>query len=183
LKRYATVIGEITAETFERYAERAHVGPIPDRCVDLNPCDGVVISSPGGDVGYTLAILDDIDYWKRETLATGICQSAAAVLATCGEGKRICTMDTLFRFMPSETALMENPDNPGEMVQRVPDLRAYLQSVLVARVAQRLNIPKIEADLLFDGKFITSIRAQELGLIDKVISTEGTPNAGNSDRL
>lgn len=194
MKKYVMVIGEITATTFRRYAAQTHVGPrefptlnesyIWDpsiqnykpnpNFVDPVPA-GVLISSPGGDIGYMLAMLDDIDYWKRETLATGICQSAAAVLATAGEGKRICTMDTLFRFKPAEPELMDDPDNPGQKIERVPDIRHYLQHLLISRVAQRLNTPLADAELLFDGKFITSIRAQELGLVDEVISTENTP--------
>lgn len=136
----------------------------------------VVISSVGGDIGCTLAMLDDIDYYKRTTLATGICQSAAAVLATAGEGRRICTMDALFRFMRPEEEEMDNPDVLGEKVMRVPDLRHYLHHMMVARVAHRAKLAKIEAFDLFDGKFITSIRAKELGLIDEVISTEGQPD-------
>src|ERR1017187_6255333 len=92
MKNYVTVIGEITAQTFKDYLSDAD-----DRDEEGDP-KKVLISSPGGDVGYMLAMLDDIDYWKRTTFATGICQSAAAVLATAGEGKRICTMDTLFSF-------------------------------------------------------------------------------------
>jgi ATP-dependent protease ClpP protease subunit len=155
-----TVIGEINADTFQRYADlwddRDH---------------GVLISSPGGDIGYTLAMLDDIDECKRNTWATGICQSAAAVLATAGEGRRVCTMDTLFRFIPPETEKINDPAT-GEEIEKVPDLRYYLHSVLVARLAQRLKWALPETYDLFNGQFITSTRAKELGLVDEVISTE-----------
>jgi len=158
------VIGEIDAAAFRRYLYEA----------DESSDEWVLISSPGGDIGYTLALLDDIDFKKRTTLATGICQSAAAVLATAGEGKRICTMDCLFRFIPP---VEEEIDG----VMKVPDLRAYLHNTLVVRLATRLKVEKVEAYQLFDGEFITSIRAKELGLIDEVISTE-VPS-GDSNRL
>ena len=85
------VIGEINEETARRYFDQAELNRFGST---------VLISSPGGDIGYTLAMLDEIDENKRATKATGFCQSAAAVLATAGEGKRICTADCLFRFMP-----------------------------------------------------------------------------------
>jgi enoyl-CoA hydratase/carnithine racemase len=51
----------------------------------------------------------------------------------------------------------------------------------VARLAQRLKWAIPETNDLFDGEFINSERAKELGLIDKVISTE-KPN-GNLNRV
>lgn len=153
------VIGEIKEFTLADYFDQ----------IDENSFNSVVlISSPGGDIGYTLAMLDDIDQNKRNTYATGICQSAAAVLATAGEGKRTCTMDTLFRFMPPELEKMKDP-NTGEEIEKVPDLRYFLHSILVARLAGRLKVPVADAALHFDGEFITSLRAKELGLIDEVI--------------
>lgn len=153
MKTYIPVIGEITAETLKEYFSIAH----KDRQAT------VLVSSPGGDVGYMLAMLDDIDYRNRQTFATGICQSAAAVLATAGEGLRVCTMDTLFRFIPPE---------PKTLGGEIDDLDYYLHSVRVARLAARLKCERIEVHDLFDGKFISSTRAKELGLIDEVISTE-----------
>lgn len=162
-----TVIGEITEGTFRHYIER---------CGDA---DGrVLISSPGGNVGYTLAMLDEIDERKRTTIATGICESEAAVLATAGEGKRVCTMDALFRFVPP--AKEKSVDSmTGDVIEKIPDLTYYLHSVLIARLGQRLKWDIPEVNDLFSGEFISSTRAKQLGLVDKVIST-GEPN-GNSD--
>ena len=154
------VIGEINANTLSQFFDRA----------EYYPEDGVMISSPGGDIGYTLAMLDDIDEFKRPTRATGVCQSAAAVLATAGEGHRVCTMDALFRFIPPEPEDMKDPET-GIISKKIPDLRWYLHTVLVARLAQRLKRDKVEVYELFDGEFISSTRAKELGLIDEVIST------------
>jgi ATP-dependent protease ClpP protease subunit len=159
-----TIIGEIDATAFRRYLNDA----------EETPTESVLISSPGGDIGYTLAMLDDIDFAKRPTIATGICQSAAAVLATAGEGKRVCTMDCLFRFIPPVEEMIDG-------IMKVPDLRAYLHNTLVCRLAARLKVEKVEAYQLFDGEFITSVRAKELGLIDEVISTEAP--SGDSNRL
>ncbi len=154
------IVGEITAEKFQQYL---------DQCDEGNIFPKVVISSPGGDIGYTLALLDDIDLNKYETFATGICQSAAAVLATAGEGLRTCTVDTLFRFVPPAP---EKMIVDGQEVERVPDLRHFLHSVLVARLAQRLKQDKVEVYDLFDGQFISSTRARELGLIDEIVGLE-----------
>jgi len=176
------VIGEITADTFRQYMDCCE-NPLrfsrPNER-DVIVVEDVLICSPGGDIGYTLAMLDDIDEHKRPTRATGVCQSAAAVLATAGEGKRVCTMDALFRFVPPDIELINDPAT-GKGVYKVPDLRWYLHTVLVARLAQRLKRDKVEVYELFDGEFISSTRAKELGLVDEVISTEA-PN-GNSNRL
>lgn len=166
------VIGEITVDTFRDFVSLA-------KSMNEFPTPEILVCSPGGDIGYTLAMLDDIDENRRNTLATGICQSAAAVLATAGEGWRRCTADTLFRFMPPVKEKIENEN--GEIEEKVPDLRYYLHSVLVARLASRLKTPVADISLLFDGEFISSTRAKELGLIDEVIFTEA-PN-GNADRL
>lgn len=166
MRECAYVIGEITANTLLEF-------------FNVPKIRQVVISSPGGDIGYALAMLDDIDAGKLETYATGICQSAAAVLATAGEGRRVCTMDALFRFIPPSLEEVQMPD--GTIEKRIPDLRYFLHSVLVARLAQRLKIDKVEAQSYFDGEFISSIRAKELGMIDEVISTE--VEDGSSDRL
>jgi ATP-dependent protease ClpP protease subunit len=168
------VIGEITAETFSNYmrqVEKVGAGWTPET---------VLISSPGGDIGYTLAMLDEIDESKRGTRATGFCQSAAAVLATAGEGRRICTADTLFRFMPpmKEKVWVVVEGAPTE-VEKVPDYAYYIHSLLVARLASRLKTPVADISLWFDGEFISSTRAKELGLIDEIIFTEapsGDPN-------
>jgi ATP-dependent protease ClpP protease subunit len=160
---YIPVIGEITAQTFKEYADLAIIGGVfPRARVEGDPLP-VLICSPGGDISYTFAMLDDIDYWKRTTFATGICQSAAAILATAGEGKRIATMDALFSFHRPE------PKSEGG---EISDLDYYLHSLRVARLAARLKVERIEIEDMFDGKFISSIRAKELGLIDEVISTE-----------
>lgn len=158
------IVGEINADIFRSYLSQAS-----DDYATLAP-QGVLISSPGGDIGYALAMLDDIDEHKRTTRATGICQSAAAVLATAGEGKRVCTMDALFRFIPPQPEDIQNPET-GAIESKVSDLRYYLHSVLVARLAQRLKVEKVEVHDLFDGEFISSTRAKKLGLIDEVIST------------
>jgi len=174
------VIGEINADTFKQYALVAEETLWAGSYFGIPRTETVLISSPGGDIGYTLAMLDDIDEHKRTTRATGICQSAAAVLATAGEGKCTCTMDTLFRFIPPAPESTKNPET-RILEDKVPDLRWFLHTVLVARLAQRLGRNKVEVYELFDGEFISSTRALELGLVDEVISTEASN--GNSDRL
>jgi ATP-dependent protease ClpP protease subunit len=169
------VIGEITAESTLHYFEQVEFA---------RQSTPVLISSPGGDIGYTLAMLDEIDESKRATKATGFCQSAAAVLATAGEGRRICTADCLFRFMPPKKELvitMVDGKPYSDGTEEVPDFGWYTHSLLVARLAARLNTSIGDVALYFDGEFISSTRAKELGLIDEIIFTEKTN--GNSDRL
>ena len=171
------VIGEITAESTLRYFEQV------DFSRQSTP---VLISSPGGDIGYTLAMLDEIDENKRTTKATGFCQSAAAVLATAGEGKRICTADCLFRFMPPKKELvitMVDGKPYSDGTSSVPDFGYYTHSLLVARLAARLKTSIGDISLMFDGEFISSTRAKELGLIDEIIFTEAQNAERNIDRF
>jgi len=169
------VIGEITAETFQRYMEQA------DRVHSHNT---VFISSPGGDIGYTLAMLDEIDESKRTTKASGFCQSAAAVLATAGEGKRVCTSDTLFRFLPPMKEMVKRRiDGEDVEYEGVSDYGNFVHSLLVARLAARLKTPVADISLMFDGEFISSVRAKELGLIDEIIFTEVLNGKRDSDRF
>ena len=164
------LIGEIDAALTRFYFQQ----PWSER-------EKVLISSPGGDVGYMLAILDDFDANKTITYATGINQSAAAVLATCSEGWRYATADALFRFIePEKTEKFTTEEGSEDF--RVPNDRWFIHSVVVNRLASRLHIPVPEAYDLFDGKFISSIRAKELNLIDEVLLTysheKGTYSAG-----
>lgn len=178
------VIGEIDAELTRYYFLQAehHTAATYTRDNIVTRPPTVLISSPGGDIGYTLAMLDEIDENKRTTKATGFCQSAAAVLATAGEGHRICTADCLFRFMPpkKEKFFVMDDGVPTE-VEKVPDFGNFTHSLLVARLAARLNTSIGDISLMFDGEFISSIRAKELGLIDEIIFTEKTN--GNSSGL
>ena len=171
------IIGEITEETTRQYFNQ--VG-------ESRYGETVLISSPGGDIGYTLAMLDEIDENKRATKATGFCQSAAAVLATAGEGKRICTADCLFRFMPPKKELvitMVDGKPYSDGTEEVPDFGYYTHSLLVARLAARLKTSIGDISLMFDGEFISSTRAKELGLIDEIIFTEAQNAERNTDRF
>jgi ATP-dependent protease ClpP protease subunit len=169
------VIGEIDAIKLDHYFTQVEFA---------RQSTPVLISSPGGDIGYMLAMLDEIDENKRTTKATGFCQSAAAVLATAGEGHRICTADCLFRFMPPKKELvitMVHGKPYSDGTEEVPMFGHYTHSLLVARLAARLNTSVGDISLLFDGEFISSTRAKELGLIDEIIFTEKTN--GNSSGL
>ena len=171
------VIGEIDAAKLEHYMNQSE---------NMRNGVPVLISSPGGDIGYTLAMLDEIDESKRPTKATGFCQSAAAVLATAGEGKRVCTADCLFRFMPPKKELvitMVNGKPYSDGTEEVPDFGYYTHSLLVARLAARLKTSIGDISLMFDGEFISSTRAKELGLIDEIIFTEAQNAERNTDRF
>lgn len=146
------VIGEINAALAEEF--------LNSKARFAGGTDTVLISSPGGDIGYMLAMFDTISRKGCNTLSTGIVQSAAAVLSQAG-AVRLATSNTLFRFMKPE---------PSPSTEEVDDLRWYLHSVSVNLVAKKMKVEAvIEAYDVFDNCFITAERALELNLIDQIV--------------
>lgn len=126
----------------------------------------VLISSPGGDIGSMLAMYDHIRHYEMKTFATGVCQSAAAVLLQAG-ALRIMSRNALLRFMgPEEENLVKEDD------EYVDPLIHHLASNMANLVMERTGMALPEAYDLFDGKFINAERALALNLVDKIESRE-----------
>lgn len=145
------MLGEITAATAEKFLSTPFQ--------QVSGGDTVILSSPGGDVGYMLAMYDAIRRGSMNTLSVGIVQSAAAVLSQAG-ARRYALPNTLFRF--------HKPD-PDPKTGEIPELAWYLHSLSVNLVVNRLDIAVIEGYDFFDGCFINAQRALELNLIDKIL--------------
>lgn len=133
--------------------------------------DWLVLSSPGGDVGLMIGMYDAIVEQDIEIVATGILQSAAAVLFQAG-AKRYMYPNAMLRF--HEMQRDKDTDN-------MSDPEWYLLTKLVAMVVQRSGLTLPEGHDLFDGKFIPAKRAVELGLCDGLKNYGGSDGA--SDRI
>lgn len=145
------LIEEITAASTERFFKT----PLQA----TSGGDTVLISSPGGDIGYMFAMFDLIRRAGFNTLATGIVQSAAAVLTQAG-AQRLATPNTLFRFIKPDV---------NQQTGEVDDLRWYLHSKSVNLVAERMKVEVVEGYDVFDNCFINAQRAVELNLIDRIV--------------
>lgn len=122
-----------------------------------------LISSPGGDIGVMLAMFDQIRRSKSTTAATGLVQSAAAVLLQAGIVRRM-TRNALLMFHEPEKINGEFTDESWS-----------LHSILMGLVEDRTGLHTMEVADIFDGKFITAPRALTLNLIDEVIDLPVIP--------
>ncbi len=143
------ITGEIDAKIANNFFTLAGAGLITD----------VVISSVGGDIGLTFGMFDVIRMLSINTHVVGIAQSAAAVLLQAGK-LRTMTDASLLQFHAPE--------------EHVTDAQFRLYTQLVEMVAQRTGLHITEAHDLFDNKFITANKAQELGLIDEIATPAPT---------
>ena len=120
----------------------------------------LIISSCGGDVGLMIALYDAIIENDIPTVGVGILQSAAAVLFQAGSK----------RSMYPNAMLMFHEMERDKTTDDMPDREWYLQTKMAGMICQRTGMTKPEAHDLFDGKFIETPRAIELGLCDEMLN-------------
>lgn len=153
------LIGEIDAEYTRKFLSDPRFNDMGGRTV--------LLSSQGGDVGQMLTLFEHIRHYNHDTFATGLNQSAAAVLFQAGN-TRIMSRNAMLRFIPP-------PDNAD-----IDPIRWHLHSVMVNLVRERTGMALAESYDLFDGMFISAERALQLGLTDKIEGREddyADPNA------
>jgi ATP-dependent Clp protease, protease subunit len=128
------------------------------------------INSPGGSITAGMAIYDTMNFIKPQvsTICIGMAASMGAFLLAAGEkGKRFA--------LPNAEVMIHQPLGGAQgqateieiAAKRILFLRDKLNGILAERTGQPLET--IERDTERDN-FMTSERALEYGLIDKVIS-------------
>ncbi|WP_078543959.1 ATP-dependent Clp endopeptidase proteolytic subunit ClpP [Litchfieldia alkalitelluris] len=128
------------------------------------------INSPGGSITAGMAIYDTMQFIKPQvsTICIGMAASMGAFLLAAGEkGKRFA--------LPNSEVMIHQPLGGAQgqateieiAAKRILFLRDKLNNILSDRTGQPLEV--IERDTERDN-FMTADRAQEYGLIDKVIS-------------
>ncbi|GGI16191.1 ATP-dependent Clp endopeptidase proteolytic subunit ClpP [Bacillus sp. JJ664] len=140
----------------------------PDKDISL------YINSPGGSITAGMAIYDTMNFIKPQvsTICIGMAASMGAFLLAAGEkGKRFA--------LPNAEVMIHQPLGGAQgqateieiAAKRILFLRDKLNGILAERTGQPLET--IERDTERDN-FMTSERALEYGLIDKVISSTAT---------
>ncbi len=140
----------------------------PDKDISL------YINSPGGSITAGMAIYDTMNFIKPQvsTICIGMAASMGAFLLAAGEkGKRFA--------LPNAEVMIHQPLGGAQgqateieiAAKRILFLRDKLNGILAERTGQPLET--IERDTERDN-FMTSDRALEYGLIDKVISSTAT---------
>lgn len=128
-----------------------------------------IISSPGGEIGYMLSMFDQIRLTEGITIATGLLQSAAAVLLQAGKVRRMTRNSLLLFHEPEATETLPS----GE--KKIPDRAYTLHTHMAELVADRTGMSQIEAYDVFDGRFINPEKAKQLNLIDEIIELPVIP--------
>ncbi|WP_081727766.1 ATP-dependent Clp endopeptidase proteolytic subunit ClpP [Halalkalibacter wakoensis] len=129
----------------------------------------IYINSPGGSITAGMAIYDTMQYIKPKvsTICIGMAASMGAFLLAAGEkGKRFA--------LPNSEVMIHQPlgGTQGQAsdiqihAKRIIEMRESLNKILAERTGQPLEV--IERDTDRDN-FMIAAKAQEYGLIDKVI--------------
>jgi ATP-dependent Clp protease protease subunit len=129
----------------------------------------IYINSPGGSITAGMAIYDTMQYIKPKvsTICIGMAASMGAFLLAAGEkGKRFA--------LPNSEVMIHQPlgGTQGQAsdiqihAKRIIEMRESLNRILAERTGQSLEV--IERDTDRDN-FMIAAKAQEYGLIDKVI--------------
>ncbi|WP_332695338.1 ATP-dependent Clp endopeptidase proteolytic subunit ClpP [Halalkalibacter lacteus] len=129
----------------------------------------IYINSPGGSITAGMAIYDTMQYIKPKvsTICIGMAASMGAFLLAAGEkGKRFA--------LPNSEVMIHQPlgGTQGQAsdiqihAKRIIEMRESLNKILAERTGQPMEV--IERDTDRDNFMIAS-KAQEYGLIDKVI--------------
>jgi ATP-dependent Clp protease protease subunit len=134
----------------------------------------IYINSPGGSITAGMAIYDTMQFIKPQvsTICIGMAASMGAFLLAAGEkGKRFA--------LPNAEVMIHQPLGGAQgqateieiAAKRILFLRDKLNGILSERTGQPLET--IERDTERDN-FMTSEKALEYGLIDKVITGAGS---------
>jgi len=135
----------------------------PDKDISL------YINSPGGSITAGMAIYDTMQFINADvsTICIGMAASMGAFLLTAGaEGKRYA--------LPNSEVMIHQPlgGTQGQAAdiqihaKRIIEMREKLNQIMADRSGQPLEVVERDTDR---DNFMTAARAQEYGLIDKVI--------------
>jgi ATP-dependent Clp protease protease subunit len=130
----------------------------------------IYINSPGGSVTSALAMYDTMQYVKPDvsTICMGLGASAAALLLAGGaEGKRYALPYARVMIHQPAGGIQGKASDAEVHINELMRIKEVLNEILSKHTGQ--SVEKITADVDKDY-FMTSEKAVEYGIIDKVIT-------------
>jgi len=128
----------------------------------------LMINSPGGDVHEMFAIIDYIESLdvKVNTICRGKAFSAAAVILTCGTGKRMMSKRSTVMFHQSSSFLGGKMSDITAYLDNVKNLEKHVYELLSEKTKKDKKWWK---EQMRSDMFLTAEQAKELGIIDEII--------------
>ena len=128
----------------------------------------LMINSPGGDIYEMFGIIDYIESLdvKVNTICRGRAFSAAAIILTCGTGKRMMSKRSTVMFHQSSSFLGGKMSDITSYLDNVKNIEKMIYSLLAekSKKSEEWWKESMRSDL-----FLTAEELLDLGIIDKVI--------------
>tara|TARA_R110000782_G_scaffold231788_2_gene318084 strand:+ start:4035 stop:4643 length:609 start_codon:yes stop_codon:yes gene_type:complete len=128
----------------------------------------LMINSPGGDIYEMFGIIDYIESLdvKVNTVCRGRAFSAAAIILTCGTGKRMMSKRSTVMFHQSSSFLGGKMSDITAFLDNVKSLEKIIYSMLAEKTNQDADWwkNKMRSDM-----FLTAEELLEIGVIDQII--------------
>ena len=128
----------------------------------------LMINSPGGDIYEMFGIIDYIESLdvKVNTVCRGRAFSAAAIILTCGTGKRMMSKRSTVMFHQCSSFLGGKMSDITAFLDNVKSLEKIIYSMLAEKTNQDADWwkNKMRSDM-----FLTADELLEIGVIDQII--------------
>ena len=128
----------------------------------------LMINSPGGDIYEMFGIIDYIESLdvKVNTVCRGRAFSAAAIILTCGTGKRMMSKRSTVMFHQSSSFLGGKMSDITAFLDNVKSLEKIIYAMLAEKTNQDADWwkNKMRSDM-----FLTADELLEIGVIDQII--------------
>ena len=128
----------------------------------------LMINSPGGDIYEMFGIIDYIESLdvKVNTVCRGRAFSAAAIILTCGTGKRMMSKRSTVMFHQSSSFLGGKMSDITAFLDNVKSLEKIIYAMLAEKTNQDADWwkNKMQSDM-----FLTADELLEIGVIDQII--------------
>ena len=128
----------------------------------------LMINSPGGDIYEMFGIIDYIESLdvKVNTICRGRAFSAAAIILTCGTGKRMMSKRSTVMFHQSSSFLGGKMSDITAFLDNVKSLETIIYSMLAEKTNKDADWwkNKMRSDM-----FLTADELLEIGVIDQII--------------
>ncbi|MBE3637806.1 ATP-dependent Clp protease proteolytic subunit [Mangrovicoccus algicola] len=138
------------------------------------------INSPGGVVTSGLSIYDTMQYIKPKvsTLVVGQAASMGSLLLTAGEaGMRFSLPNSRIMVHQPSGGFQGQATDISIHAKEILELKERLNNIYVKHTGQ--DYATVEAALERDN-FMTAEAAKAWGLVDEIVTSRGTPDAGKA---